>query len=153
MASQACTITLIKSSTPARVLKSTSSTYKLQCTGQIREAERICRESGFYHPEKAKNFLKKAKLFDQLPLVIVCDRFGFSMTSCSIFTRTAPSTSFRYMFSESIQLRIPRRSTRCRLRRADCQVASGICAWQLPCRCVGPGGWDAQLAEAEPSVV
>ena len=37
-------------------------------TGQIREVERICRES---------NFLKKAKLFDQLPLIIVCDRFDF----------------------------------------------------------------------------
>lgn len=46
-------------------------------TGQIREVERICRESNHYNPEKVKNFLKEAKLTDQLPLIIVCDRFGF----------------------------------------------------------------------------
>jgi hypothetical protein len=46
-------------------------------TGQIREVERICRESNFYNPEKVKNFLKEAKLQDQLPLIIVCDRFDF----------------------------------------------------------------------------
>ncbi|GBB89855.1 hypothetical protein RclHR1_01670006 [Rhizophagus clarus] len=46
-------------------------------TGQIKEAERICRESNYYDPEKVKNFLKEAKLPDQLPLIIVCDRFDF----------------------------------------------------------------------------
>ncbi|KZT09895.1 clathrin heavy chain 1 [Laetiporus sulphureus 93-53] len=46
-------------------------------TGQIREVERICRESNYYSPEKVKNFLKEAKLADQLPLIIVCDRFDF----------------------------------------------------------------------------
>ncbi len=46
-------------------------------TGQIREVERICRESNYYNPEKVKNFLKEAKLPDQLPLIIVCDRFDF----------------------------------------------------------------------------
>ncbi|KZO92891.1 clathrin heavy chain [Calocera viscosa TUFC12733] len=46
-------------------------------TGQIREVERVCRESNFYNPEKVKNFLKEAKLTDQLPLIIVCDRFDF----------------------------------------------------------------------------
>ncbi|KAK1921835.1 hypothetical protein DB88DRAFT_499360 [Papiliotrema laurentii] len=46
-------------------------------TGQIREVERICRESNFYNPEKVKNFLKEARLSDQLPLIIVCDRFDF----------------------------------------------------------------------------
>ncbi|CAH1232642.1 CLTC [Branchiostoma lanceolatum] len=46
-------------------------------TGQIKEVERICRESNCYDPEKVKNFLKEAKLTDQLPLIIVCDRFDF----------------------------------------------------------------------------
>lgn len=46
-------------------------------TGQIREVERICRESNYYNPEKVKNFLKETKLSDQLPLIIVCDRFDF----------------------------------------------------------------------------
>ncbi|KAI8968277.1 hypothetical protein BDF20DRAFT_827793 [Mycotypha africana] len=46
-------------------------------TGNIREAERICRESTYYDAEKVKNFLKEAKLTDQLPLIIVCDRFNF----------------------------------------------------------------------------
>ncbi|TIC24772.1 clathrin heavy chain [Wallemia mellicola] len=46
-------------------------------TGQIREVERIVRESNHYNPEKVKNFLKEVKLPDQLPLIIVCDRFDF----------------------------------------------------------------------------
>uniref|UniRef100_G1SF26 Clathrin heavy chain n=1 Tax=Oryctolagus cuniculus TaxID=9986 RepID=G1SF26_RABIT len=46
-------------------------------TGQIKEVERICRESSCYNPERVKNFLKEAKLTDQLPLIIVCDRFDF----------------------------------------------------------------------------
>jgi clathrin heavy chain len=46
-------------------------------TGQIREVERICRESNYCNPEKVKNFLKEANLSDQLPLIIVCDRFDF----------------------------------------------------------------------------
>ncbi|KAG2147061.1 armadillo-type protein [Suillus cothurnatus] len=41
-------------------------------TGQICEVERIYRESNHY-----KNFLKGAKLPDQLPLIIVYDRFDF----------------------------------------------------------------------------
>lgn len=31
----------------------------------------------YYEPEKVKNFLKEAKLTEQLPLIIVCDRFNF----------------------------------------------------------------------------
>ncbi|XP_073724195.1 clathrin heavy chain 1 [Misgurnus anguillicaudatus] len=46
-------------------------------TGQIKEVERICRESSCYNAEHVKNFLKEAKLTDQLPLIIVCDRFDF----------------------------------------------------------------------------
>jgi len=46
-------------------------------SGQFKEVERICRESNFYDPEKVKNFLKEAQLSDQLPLIIVCDRFNF----------------------------------------------------------------------------
>jgi len=46
-------------------------------TGQIKEVERICRESNCFDPERVKNFLKEAKLSDQLPLIIVCDRFDF----------------------------------------------------------------------------
>jgi clathrin heavy chain len=45
--------------------------------GQFTEVERICRDSNFYNPEKVKNFLKEAKLTEQLPLIIVCDRFNF----------------------------------------------------------------------------
>lgn len=46
-------------------------------TGQIKEVERICRESNCYNAERVKNFLKEAKLTDQLPLIIVCDRYNF----------------------------------------------------------------------------
>ena len=41
------------------------------------QLERICRESNYYNPERVKNFFKKAKLTDQLPQIIVCDRFDF----------------------------------------------------------------------------
>ncbi|KAL5477697.1 hypothetical protein EMCRGX_G024525 [Ephydatia muelleri] len=47
-------------------------------TGQIKEVERICRESNCYDAERVKNFLKEAKLTDQLPLIIVCDRFDLA---------------------------------------------------------------------------
>src|SRR5690606_35849889 len=42
-------------------------------TGQMKEVERICRESNAYDAERVKNFLKEAKLTDQLALIIVCD--------------------------------------------------------------------------------
>ncbi|ODV95313.1 hypothetical protein PACTADRAFT_50053 [Pachysolen tannophilus NRRL Y-2460] len=45
--------------------------------GQIKEIERVVRENNVYNGEKVKNFLKEAKLDDQLPLIIVCDRFNF----------------------------------------------------------------------------
>ncbi|KAJ6987336.1 clathrin heavy chain 1-like [Populus alba x Populus x berolinensis] len=46
-------------------------------TGQIKEVERVTRESNFYDPEKTRNFLMEAKLPDARPLINVCDRFGF----------------------------------------------------------------------------
>ena len=45
--------------------------------GQLSEVERVCRDNNFYNPEKVKNFLKEAKLTEQLPLITVCDRFNF----------------------------------------------------------------------------
>ncbi|TID27777.1 clathrin heavy chain [Venturia nashicola] len=44
---------------------------------QVNEVERVCRESQFIDGEKVKNFLKEAKLTEQLPLIIICDRFNF----------------------------------------------------------------------------
>ena len=44
--------------------------------GHFQEVERIVRENNVYDPEKVKNFLKDAQLQDQMPLVIVCDRFN-----------------------------------------------------------------------------
>ncbi|KAG5976528.1 hypothetical protein E4U58_003360 [Claviceps cyperi] len=46
-------------------------------SSQFNEVERVCRDSNHYNPEKVKNFLKEAKLPEQLPLIIVCDRFNF----------------------------------------------------------------------------
>ena len=45
-------------------------------TGNITEVERICRDNNYYNAEKVKNFLKEAHLTEQLPLIIVCDRFN-----------------------------------------------------------------------------
>jgi len=44
---------------------------------QVKEIERIVRESKHYEPERVKTFLKEAKLPDQLPLVIVCDLYNY----------------------------------------------------------------------------
>lgn len=46
-------------------------------TNQVKEIERVVRDNNVYNGEKVKNFLKEAKLDDQLPLIIVCDRFNF----------------------------------------------------------------------------
>eukprot|EP00217_Crustomastix_stigmatica_P007377 CAMPEP_0183790040 /NCGR_PEP_ID=MMETSP0803_2-20130417/775_1 /TAXON_ID=195967 /ORGANISM="Crustomastix stigmata, Strain CCMP3273" /LENGTH=1665 /DNA_ID=CAMNT_0026034229 /DNA_START=270 /DNA_END=5267 /DNA_ORIENTATION=+ len=46
-------------------------------TGQIKEVERITRESNVYDPEATKTFLMEAKLPDARPLMNVCDRYGF----------------------------------------------------------------------------
>ena len=43
--------------------------------GQVKEVERICRESSVFDPVRVKNFLMEAKLQDQRPFIIVCDRF------------------------------------------------------------------------------
>lgn len=44
-------------------------------TGQIKEVERVTRESNFYPPDRVKGFLMEAKLPDARPLINVCDRF------------------------------------------------------------------------------
>ncbi|KAF2013645.1 clathrin heavy chain [Aaosphaeria arxii CBS 175.79] len=45
--------------------------------GQLNEVERVCRENNHINGEKVKNFLKEANLSEQLPLIIICDRFNF----------------------------------------------------------------------------
>mmetsp|Transcript_17485 Transcript_17485/g.52457 ORF Transcript_17485/g.52457 Transcript_17485/m.52457 type:complete len:1706 (-) Transcript_17485:516-5633(-) len=44
-------------------------------TQQIKEVERVTRESNFYPPERTRDFLMDAKLPDARPLINVCDRF------------------------------------------------------------------------------
>ncbi|EIE26635.1 clathrin heavy chain [Coccomyxa subellipsoidea C-169] len=44
-------------------------------TGQLKEVERVTRESAHYPPERVKQFLMEAKLPDARPLINVCDRF------------------------------------------------------------------------------
>lgn len=46
-------------------------------TGQIKEVERVTRESNNFEPEPVKQFLMEAKLPDARPLINVCDRYGF----------------------------------------------------------------------------
>ena len=45
--------------------------------GQVAEVERIVQESQYYDAEQVRDFLMEAKLADQVPLIIVCDRNGF----------------------------------------------------------------------------
>jgi clathrin heavy chain len=44
-------------------------------TQQVKEVERVTRESNFYPPERTRDFLMDAKLPDARPLINVCDRF------------------------------------------------------------------------------
>jgi clathrin heavy chain len=44
-------------------------------TGQVKEVERVTRESNFYPPERVKTFLMEANLPDARPLINVCDRY------------------------------------------------------------------------------
>lgn len=44
---------------------------------QLKEVERVTRESNVYDPERVKIFLMEAKLTDARPLINVCDRFNF----------------------------------------------------------------------------
>mmetsp|Transcript_85130 Transcript_85130/g.127573 ORF Transcript_85130/g.127573 Transcript_85130/m.127573 type:complete len:1700 (+) Transcript_85130:39-5138(+) len=44
---------------------------------QLAEVERMVQESQFYDPETVRDFLMEAKLSDQVPLIVVCDRHGF----------------------------------------------------------------------------
>ncbi|XP_022191703.2 clathrin heavy chain [Nilaparvata lugens] len=46
-------------------------------TNQFKELERMCRESNFYNGRNVFNYLKSAKLQDQISIIIVCDRFNF----------------------------------------------------------------------------
>ncbi|KAF9376792.1 hypothetical protein CPC16_012144 [Podila verticillata] len=46
-------------------------------TGHIKDADCVCYENKYYHAEKAKNFLKGAKLTDHSLMIIICDRFDF----------------------------------------------------------------------------
>lgn len=59
---------------PDVVFKYIEASTKMQ---QYNEVERICRDNTHFNPEKVKNFLKEAKLPEQLPLIVVCDRFNF----------------------------------------------------------------------------
>ena len=45
-------------------------------TGQVKEVERICRESNCYDPERVKNFLKV--ILHAVSLKIVCHVFNWS---------------------------------------------------------------------------
>jgi clathrin heavy chain len=44
---------------------------------QVKEVERVCRDSTVYDPVAVRDFLRDAKLPDPRPLIHVCDRFGF----------------------------------------------------------------------------
>ena len=44
---------------------------------QVKEVERVCRDSSVYDPEEVKSFLLEANLPDPRPLIQVCDKHGF----------------------------------------------------------------------------
>ncbi|EAX82133.1 Clathrin and VPS domain-containing protein, partial [Trichomonas vaginalis G3] len=48
---------------------------KLQDYGEV---ERMCRESEYLQPERVRDFLMQADLPDRVPLIVLCNRFGFA---------------------------------------------------------------------------
>ena len=46
-------------------------------TKKFEQVEKFVRDSKFYEPVRVKEFLKESKLQDQVPLIIVCDLYGF----------------------------------------------------------------------------
>ena len=46
-------------------------------TGQFQELARIVQENDIYDPKEVKEYLKNAKIADQIPFIIVCDKHGF----------------------------------------------------------------------------
>uniref|UniRef100_A0A914HD52 Clathrin heavy chain n=1 Tax=Globodera rostochiensis TaxID=31243 RepID=A0A914HD52_GLORO len=76
-------------------------------TGQIKEVERICRESNCYDPERVKNYLKEAKLADQLPLIIVCDRHDMVQDLVLYLYRSSLMKSIEVFVSKVNPKRLP----------------------------------------------
>lgn len=46
-------------------------------SGHLKELEKVCKESNHYDPATVWSFLKEEPLQDQLPLIVVADRFNF----------------------------------------------------------------------------
>jgi len=46
-------------------------------SGQFQPLAKVVQESNVYDPKEVKDYLKNAKLADQVPFIIVCDRFDF----------------------------------------------------------------------------
>ncbi len=62
---------------------------------QIKEVERVTRESNFYDPERVKLFLMEAKLPDARPLINVCDRFEFISDLTSLLAESPKNACHR----------------------------------------------------------
>ncbi|EMD46427.1 clathrin heavy chain, putative [Entamoeba histolytica KU27] len=46
-------------------------------SGQFQELARVVQENDVYDPKEVKEFLKNAKIADQIPFIIVCDKHGY----------------------------------------------------------------------------
>ena len=57
-------------------------------TGQIKEVERICRESNCYNPERVKNFLKVCFALAYFPSVFVHHKFNEQSSSPELYIST-----------------------------------------------------------------
>jgi len=53
-------------------------------TQQIKEVERVTRESNVYPPEEVKDLLMELKLPDARPLINVCDRCARARAGCVV---------------------------------------------------------------------
>jgi len=106
-------------------------------SGQFSEVERICRESNYYNPENVKNFLKEAKLLNQLPLIIVCDRFDFVHDLVLYLYQNQLFQFYRGVRQTSLSVKDPgsyRWITRCRLRGIGHQEFVDVGSCTSSCR-------------------
>jgi clathrin heavy chain len=94
-------------------------------TGQIKEVERVTRESDHYDAERVKVFLMEAKLSDARPLINVCDRYEFvpDLTTylCKKSTRSRRRRSLVHCWISSA------RTISSRLSSCPCDLS---CPWR-----------------------
>ena len=94
-------------------------------TGQVKEVERMYRESTVYDPKRVKEFFCRGRLTDRRTLVIVCDRLDFIDGLVDQLTAADSKDTFEALLAEVNPVRQP--VVLDLLRERGC-AATGVCS-------------------------